>query len=65
MSEESEKTKVRNYSKWYFKGIPADKRKLIYQAACNMAAGFLSFDSTKIAGTGGGMALLAGRLAAL
>lgn len=57
--------KIRNYSKHYFKGVPPEKKKLIYQAACTMAAGFLSFDSTKIAGTGGGMALLAGRLASL
>jgi hypothetical protein len=61
----AKENQIKNYSRDYFKGVPADKRKLIYQAASTMAAGFLSFDSTQIAGTGGGMGMLAGRLASL
>ena len=57
--------KIINYSRDYFKGVPADKRKLIYQAAATMAAGYLSFDSTQVAGTGGGVGMLAGRVASL
>ena len=60
----SEQTKI-IYTKDFFKGIPADKRNLIYSAAAQLAAGYLGFDGTTIAGTGGGIALLMGRLASL
>ena len=60
----SEQTK-KIYTKDFFKGIPADKRNLIYSAASQLAAGYLGFDGTTIAGTGGGIALLMGRLASL
>ena len=60
----SEQTKI-IYTKEFFKGIPADKRNLIYSAAAQLAAGYLGFDSTVIMGTGGGIALLMGRLASL
>lgn len=60
----SEQTKI-IYTKDFFKGIPADKRNLIYSAAVQLAAGYLGFDGTTIAGTGGGIALLMGRLASL
>ena len=60
----SEQTK-KIYTKDFFKGIPSDKRNLIYSAAAQLAAGYLGFDSTVIMGTGGGIALLLGRLASL
>lgn len=60
----SEQTK-KIYTKEFFKGIPSDKRTLIYQAAAQLAAGYLGFDSTVIMGTGGGLPLLLGRLASL
>lgn len=60
----SEQTK-KIYTKEFFKGIPSDKRNLIYSAAAQLAAGYLGFDSTVIMGTGGGIALLMGRLASL
>lgn len=60
----SEQTK-KIYTKEFFKGIPSDKRNLIYSAAAQLAAGYLGFDGTTIAGTGGGIALLMGRLASL
>lgn len=60
----SEQTK-KIYTKEFFKGIPSDKRNLIYSAAAQLAAGYLGFDGTTVAGTGGGIALLMGRLASL
>lgn len=53
------------YTKEYFKGLSADTRKLVYQAAATMAAGYLSFDSLQVGGTGGGPVSLIGRLTTL
>lgn len=62
-NEVSEKRIV--YTEQYFKGVPADVKKLIYNTAAQIASGFLSFDSTQVGGSGGGTLFLTGRLAML
>lgn len=53
------------YDPTYYSALSAHNKELIFQAAVTMAAGFLSFDSLSVAGSGGGPLALAGRLGAL
>lgn len=57
--------KVQIYKEDYFKSLPNKAKEYIYTGTIELLKGYLSFDSTMVAATGGGAALLAGRLASM
>lgn len=56
---------MKKYDSKFYKKLPLSVRQSIFEGAMSLAAGFLAFDSTNVAGTGGGPAALLGRLGAL
>lgn len=56
---------MKKYDSKFYKKLPLSVRQSIFDGAMSLAAGFLAFDSTNVAGTGGGPAALLGRLGAL
>lgn len=56
---------MKKYDSDFYKKLPLQVRQSIFKGATTLASGFLAFDSTNVAGTGGGPAALLGRLGAL
>lgn len=56
---------MKKYDSKFYKKLPLSVRQSIFEGAMTLAAGFLAFDSTNVAGTGGGPAALLGRIGAL
>lgn len=56
---------MKKYDSKFYKKLPLSVRQYIFEGAMTLAAGFLAFDSTNVAGTGGGPAALLGRIGAL
>lgn len=56
---------MEKYDSTFYKKLPLSVRQSIFEGATALAAGFLAFDSTNVAGTGGGPAALLGRIGAL
>lgn len=56
---------MEKYDSKFYKKLPLSVRQSIFEGAMTLAAGFLAFDSTNVAGTGGGPAALLGRIGAL
>ena len=56
---------MKKYDSNFYKKLPLSVRQSIFEGAMTLAAGFLAFDSTNVAGTGGGPAALLGRIGAL
>lgn len=56
---------MEKYDSTFYKKLPLSVRQSIFEGATTLAAGFLAFDSTNVAGTGGGPAALLGRIGAL
>lgn len=56
---------MKKYDSKFYKKLPLSVRQSIFDGAMSLAAGFLAFDSTNVAGTGGGPAALLGRIGAL
>lgn len=56
---------MEKYDSKFYKKLPLSVRQSIFEGATTLAAGFLAFDSTNVAGTGGGPAALLGRIGAL
>ena len=56
---------MKQYKHEFYKKLPQDIRESIYQGAMTLGAGFLSYDSTQIGGTGGGPVFLLGRIVSL
>lgn len=56
---------MEKYDSTFYKKLPLSVRQSIFEGAMTLAAGFLAFDSTNVAGTGGGPAALLGRIGAL
>ena len=56
---------MKKYDQKFYKKLPLSVRQSIFEGAMSLAAGFLAFDSTNVAGTGGGPAALLGRIGAL
>lgn len=56
---------MKKYDSTFYKKLPLSVRQSIFEGAMTLAAGFLAFDSTNVAGTGGGPAALLGRIGAL
>jgi hypothetical protein len=56
---------MEKYDSTFYKKLPLNVRHAIFEGATKLAAGFLAFDSTNVAGSGGGPAALLGRIGAL
>lgn len=56
---------MKKYKSSFYTKLPQATREAIYQGAMTLGAGFLSYDSTMVAGTGGGPIYLLGRILSL
>ena len=56
---------MKKYKSEFYKKLPEATKIAILQGTMTLGAGFLSYDSTQVAGTGGGPIYLLGRILSL